>query len=106
MPEDRALPEAKLHRSARRFLDRVAAREAQMLRRKHAGPPRYWRAAALAGLIGWTVVVPMLIGIAIGRWIDRTWPSRLSWTIMLLFAGLALGCANAWNRIRQEQEDR
>lgn len=106
MAHDPPPQEDRLHTSARRFLARVAAREAQMVRHQRSGPPTFWRAAALAGLIGWTVVLPMLIGIAVGRWIDRTWPSRLSWTIMLLFAGLVLGCANAWNRIREEQEDR
>ena len=60
----------------------------------------------MVGLIGWTVVVPMLIGIAVGTWIDRTWPSRFSWTLMLLVGGLGLGCVNAWTRIKDEQEDR
>jgi ATP synthase protein I len=48
----------------------------------------------------------MLAGVAIGTWIDRNWPSRFSWTLMLLLAGLAFGCVNAWDRIRQDLEDR
>jgi ATP synthase protein I len=63
-----------------------------------------WRAVAMVGLIGWTVVIPMLIGIAAGAWIDRNWPSRYSWTLMLLVGGLIAGCVNAWTRIREEQD--
>ena len=99
------MPEEQVPSSARRFIARVASREARLLRHKRQRPHTFWRAASLAGLIGWTVVIPMLAGIAAGSWIDRNWPSRFSWTLMLLFAGLAAGCYNAWNRIREEQED-
>jgi len=77
-----------------------------MLRRRKQGPPNVWRSVGLVGLVGWSVVIPMLIGIAVGLWIDHTWPSRFSWTLMLLVGGLGAGCANAWSRIKREQEDR
>jgi ATP synthase protein I len=48
----------------------------------------------------------MLAGIAVGNWIDRRWPSRYSWTLMLLVGGLLLGCVSAWNRVTDEQEHR
>ena len=60
------------------------------------------------GIVGWSVTLPLLAGIFLGRWIDRTWPSKYSFTLMLLFAGLAAGCWNAWywvkraGRIRKE----
>lgn len=105
MPEDHPVPTPKLPSSAERFISRVASREERMVRRKKEGAPNVARAVALVGLIGWTVVLPMLIGIAIGTWIDHRWPSRFSWTLMLLVAGLAFGCWHAWDRIRQEWED-
>ena len=37
-----------------------------------------------------------LTGIAIGVWIDETWPSQVSWTVTMLFVGVTIGCANAW----------
>lgn len=91
--------------SANDLLKQVELRQARMLRRRRQGLFGSWRAVALVGLIGWTIVLPMLIGIAIGAWIDRTWPSRFSWTLMLLCGGLMAGCVNAWTRIKQEQED-
>lgn len=61
------------------------------------------------GLIGWSVALPALGGVALGLWIDRAAPGRFSWTLMLLAAGAALGAANAWmwtQRFgRREQED-
>ena len=103
MPEEDPVPRTKLPSSAERFISRVVSREARMIRRKREGAPNVFRAVALVGLIGWSVVLPMLIGIAIGTWIDRRWPSRFSWTLMLLVSGLVLGCANAWVRIRRDQ---
>jgi ATP synthase protein I len=48
------------------------------------------------GVVGWSVAIPTLVGIAIGLWIDTHWPSQYSWTLMLLFVGVVLGCLNAW----------
>lgn len=84
----------------------VGLREARMIRRKKEGPPNVFRSVSLVGLVGWTVVLPMLLGVAVGLWIDREWPSRFSWTLMLLVGGLGAGCITAWSRIRREQEGR
>ena len=42
-------------------------------------------------MIGWSVAVPTLIGVAIGWWIDRQYPSRYSCTLMCLVIGLGRG---------------
>jgi ATP synthase protein I len=96
---------SKLPAAAENMIAQVESR-ARMRVRTQPGYRSFWRPVATVGLIGWTVVIPMLIGIAVGTWIDRTWPSRFSWTLMLLVGGLGLGCVSAWNRIRDEQEDR
>ncbi len=57
---------------------------------------------AMIGALGWTIVTPTLIGVFLGRWLDRTFGSGVFWTLSLLVAGLALGCALAWKRIRRE----
>lgn len=105
MPENGPTVKQKEKTAAERLIARVASREVRMIRGKKEGTPNIWRAVSLVGVIGWLVVLPMLAGIAIGSWIDHTWPSRFSWTLMLLVAGLAVGCMNAWNRITRERED-
>jgi ATP synthase protein I len=47
-------------------------------------------------VLGWIVVVPMLIGIFVGRWLDRMFGSGLFCTAPLLMLGAALGCWSAW----------
>jgi len=48
------------------------------------------------GVVGWSVAVPTLIGIAIGVWLDKNWSGPISWTLMFLLAGVLAGCLNAW----------
>lgn len=54
------------------------------------------------GLVGWAVAVPTLLGITLGLWLDKHVPGRISWTLTLLFVGVALGCLNAWYWVRRE----
>ena len=42
----------------------------------------------MMGLIGWSVVVPTLLGAALGIWLDERHPGAHSWTLALLVAGL------------------
>lgn len=57
---------------------------------------------AMIGALGWTIVSPILIGIFIGRWLDKHFNMGIFWTLGLLVAGLALGCALAWRRMHGE----
>jgi len=57
---------------------------------------------AMIGAIGWTIVVPTLIGIFAGRWLDREFGSGIFWTAALLVLGLSAGCLLAWKRIHRE----
>ncbi len=56
----------------------------------------------LFGLVGWSVSVPTLAGLALGIWLDRKLPAQASWTLTFLMIGIALGCLQAWYWIRQE----
>jgi ATP synthase protein I len=54
------------------------------------------------GLVGWSVAIPTLIMLALGIWIDRTYQSPYSWTLMLLVLGIMIGCLNAWYWVSRE----
>ena len=58
----------------------------------------------MMGLIGWSVVVPTLLGAALGLWLDRHHPGQHSWTLALLVAGLTVGCLNAWRWVAKEDK--
>jgi ATP synthase protein I len=62
-----------------------------------------WSSLSIIGTIGWSVVVPTLLGVFVGLWLDNHWPSRFSWALILMLSGLLLGSANAWLRIRKDQ---
>jgi ATP synthase protein I len=49
--------------------------------------------------LGWILVTPTLLGIFLGRWLDRMFHSGIFWTAPLLLLGLALGCWSAWKWI-------
>ena len=56
-----------------------------------------WMGLGMMGIVGWSVVIPTLLGAALGNWIDNHRPGTYSWTLMLLVIGLLLGCFNAWH---------
>jgi ATP synthase protein I len=60
------------------------------------GDPSVARRLAQIGVLGWIIVVPMLIGVFLGRWLDRMFDSGLFCTAPLLMIGAALGCWSAW----------
>lgn len=54
------------------------------------------------GLVGWSVALPTLAGLALGVWLDRRLPAPFSWTLTLLVAGVLAGCLNAWYWVSRE----
>ena len=60
------------------------------------GNPSVARHLAQIGVLGWIIVVPILMGIFVGRWLDRTFDSGVFYTAPLLMLGAALGCWSAW----------
>lgn len=56
---------------------------------------------ALIGVIGWTLVIPALLGVYAGRLLDRRFGSGVFWTLGLLVAGVIVGCALAWQRLNK-----
>lgn len=78
------------------FPDEVGTKEQRRLKAQRDARVGAWYGLGLFGVVGWSVAVPTLAGILLGVWIDLNWPSRRSWTIMLLVAGLGAGCFTAW----------
>jgi len=83
-------------------IDRDARRRLKAQREKNKN---IWYGMGMFGLVGLSIAIPTLLGIALGMWIDRQWPSPYSWTLMLLFLGLVVGCINSWHWIKQTGKD-
>lgn len=82
--------------------DSVKRRAERKLQANKKGERTIWFGLGLFGLIGWSVAIPTLIGIAIGVWLDSRFPGPVSWTLTFLIIGVALGCLNAWYWVKQE----
>jgi ATP synthase protein I len=74
-----------------------AQRQARWLR---DGEDTVARRLAQIGVLGWLTVIPMLVGIFAGRWLDRVNHTGIFWTAPLLMVGTALGGWSAWRWIR------
>jgi len=48
------------------------------------------------GILGWTIIVPTLIGVVIGRWLDRMSDGGIFFTAPLIMLGAAFGLWSAW----------
>ena len=88
------------------FSRRIKVKAARKLRARQAqgrDAETAWSGLGMIGLVGWGVSVPTLLGAALGIWLDRRFPGEHSWTLTLLFAGLVIGCLNAWRWITREE---
>lgn len=86
-----------------RLCREVTRREARKLRsRSEERIP--FLGLRMFGMVGWSVAVPTLIGLAAGLYLDRAalGGGRVSWTLTLLIVGVIAGCLNAWHWVARE----
>lgn len=102
MPDPEPQTSQRLSPSAERIVRQVESRQSRLLRSR-AQRRDLWASLAMIGLVGWSVVLPTLLGASLGEWLDHRWPQKFSWALTLLILGLFLGCTNAWLRIRKGQ---
>ncbi len=79
--------------------DLIAAVRVAVARRRQARGtrgPSLARNLGQIGALGWQIVVPALVALVIGRWLDHRAASGIFWTAPLLFVGIGLGCWSAW----------
>jgi ATP synthase protein I len=87
------------------FSREVGAKAARKLKARRNSTPGVWLGLGMMGLIGWSVVIPTLLGAGLGIWLDKHHPGEHSWTLALLVAGLAIGCFNAWHWVAKEDKE-
>jgi ATP synthase protein I len=65
-------------------------------RARREGEPSLGRYLAQVGVLGWTIVLPTLLLMFAGRWLDQRLGTGIFWTAPSLMLGLAIGCWSAW----------
>lgn len=56
------------------------------------------------GVLGWTIIVPTLLCLFLGRWLDRTLGTGIFFSAPLLMAGAAVGFWSAWRWMHRQVE--
>ncbi len=84
------------------FSREVRSQAARKRKAQRDGKRSVWLGLGMSGLIGWSVVVPIVIGAAIGVWVDQNYKSRYSWTLMFMLLGLITGCLSTWRWVVSE----
>jgi ATP synthase protein I len=98
------LPSMKTSKNSPIFANQVGAKASRKLKARRNSTQGVWFGLGMMGLIGWSVVVPTLLGAALGIWLDKQNPGKHSWTLALLATGLAIGCLNAWHWVAKEEK--
>gem|GEM_PF-415356 len=88
-----------------RFERSVAAKAARMRKARRAGDRTVLFGLGMFGLVGWTIVVPVVAGTLIGVWLDGRTGGGIRWTLGLMALGLVVGGVNAWNWIEKSRAE-
>jgi ATP synthase protein I len=89
---------------AESLIRKVGQKESRKLKARREKVRSLWFGMGMFGVVGWSVAIPTLAGIALGVWVDSRWPGPYSWTLMLLVIGVGFGCLNAWYWIKRESK--
>jgi ATP synthase protein I len=61
-----------------------------------------WKTLSMVGALGWLVVVPTLLGVILGRWLDHRFGTGVTFSGAFTFLGACLGFYLAWKRMNEE----
>ena len=54
------------------------------------------------GVLGWAIIIPTLLFLFLGRWLDRTFGTGIFFSAPLLMAGAAIGLWSAWRWMHRQ----
>lgn len=84
------------------LLRNVRLRSQRRDRAQREGEPSTMKRLAEIGVLGWMIVVPVLVGLFIGRWLDEVTQLHLLFTTVLIIAGFVLGFWSAWRWMNRQ----
>lgn len=87
------------------FSRKIAEKERQKLKALRNKNKGVWLGLGMMGMVGWSVVVPTLVGAALGFWLDKRYPQTFSWTLTFLITGLLSGSLIAWYWVDKEDKE-
>ena len=86
------------------FGEKIGRKENRKLKARKKKGKNLWFGLGMFGMVGWSVTIPTIAGLALGLFIDKRTTGSISWTLTLLITGLVLGCWNAWHWINIQEQ--
>lgn len=86
----------------RKLMDAVRRRQWERREWQDRGERPVWQNMAMLGSLGWLIVVPTLIGLGVGRWLDGVFDTGITLTAAGIFVGVCVGGLLAWQRMNGE----
>jgi ATP synthase protein I len=80
----------------------IRLREERRGRWEREGERSLWQNLSMIGSLGWLIVIPTLLGILLGRWLDGRFDTGITFTGAMIALGIATGCYLAWQRVKRE----
>jgi len=62
----------------------------------------FWSSVGAMGMVGWSVSLPMVAGLLLGRWLDARLDSGHVFMLFFMFVGLGAGCLIAWRMVSEK----
>jgi ATP synthase protein I len=82
----------------------TAARRRSERRRRWSreGEPSLTRYVGQIGVLGWIIVLPILLGLFIGRWLDHRLGTGIFWSAPSMLVGVVVGGYAAWKWMQRQ----
>ena len=87
------------------FSGQIAEKEKQKLKALRNKNKGVWMGICMMGMVGWSVVVPTILGAARGFWLDKKYPQTFSWTMTCRHIGVFSVSLIAWCWVDKEVKE-
>ena len=67
-------------------------------------PDNFWQLVAQATTLGWNMVIPIVGGVLLGRYLDDKFDKEFTWTLSLLLMGVAVAFNNLYAMYSENSE--
>lgn len=86
------------------FTRKINVKAERKLKAQRQAHKHVWFGLGMLGVVGWSIVVPGLLGLLIGLWLDNCCPGHYLWALNLFLVGMFLGCINACHWMMKEHK--
>jgi ATP synthase protein I len=82
--------------------DAARKRQERQVHWRREGELSVARFVGQIGILGWIIVAPTLLGLFIGRWLDRMFDSGIFCSAALLVLGVTIGFWSGWRWMHRQ----